>query len=224
MELYILPMPLAPDSIYWLYPQWEAVVQRLEHFFVERAVRVRGFLERWGKSPTACLYEYDPQLQDWRWEAYEAVFGQRHPAALLSEAGLPGVADPGHMVVRRAHAEGYQVIPLAGPSSITLALAASGLRGQSFAFRGYPPLPPKERRRFLQEVFQSAHHTTQILMETPGRTNRLFREILQLGPPDLLLCVAHHLTADTAFIQTRPIALWSATPLPKGPTLFLLGK
>ncbi|MCS6896248.1 MAG: SAM-dependent methyltransferase [Bacteroidia bacterium] len=223
MRLYLLPVPLSRESSYWMYDYWREIAQQIEHFFVERISRVRGLLSRVGVAPTARFYEYDARLHDWSSEAYEAVFTHRYPAGLLSEGGLPGVADPGMTLVRRAHAEGYEVIPLAGPSSITLALAASGLSGQAFTFWGYPPISKPERRRFLQKVFSQAHHMTQIIMESPARNDNLLQEIVQSAPPTLYLCVAHHLTAPTGFIRTQPVALWKPTPLPKAPTLFLLG-
>lgn len=217
-------MPLSRETPYWLYPRWGEVAREVSHFFVEKAVRVRPLLEKAGVSPSAILHEYNSQLGDWLIEAYEAVFPARLPAALLSEGGLAGVADPGMTVVRRAHAEGYMVIPLAGPSSITLSLAASGLSGQAFTFWGYVPIEKRARRRFLQQVISKAHEMTQIIMETPARSGSLLAEILELAPPTLYLCVAHNLTSTEGWIRTQPVALWQAVHLSKAPTLFLLGQ
>lgn len=224
VRLYLLPAPLSRESPYWSYPLLGEVARSVPHFFVERIARVRGWLERLGLSGAARLWEWDAQLGDWPWEAYETVFSQRWEAALLTEAGLPGVADPGATLVRRAHAEGYAVFPLAGPSSVTLALAASGLSGQAFTFWGYPPIERRARRRFLEQVFRQAQSHTQILMETPARSAALLQNLVELGPPQLFLCVAHDLTGRGQFVQTRPIAQWRPMPLPKAPTLFLLGK
>lgn len=224
MRLYLIPTPLSSEPPYWEYPLLREVMGRLHFFFVERVPRVRGYLQRLGLPPDSQLFGWDEHLGDWPWEAYQKVFSIRAEAALLSEAGLPGVADPGHTLVRRAHAEGYEVIPLAGPSSITLALAASGLSGQCFTFWGYPPIEKRKRYQFLQKVFQAATESTQILMETPGRTQALFEEILQRAPHTLLLCVAHNLTSPTGFVRTYPIPQWKGHTLPKAPTLFLLGR
>lgn len=223
VRLYLVPAPLSREAPYWEYPLLREVVQSVPHFFVERRARVRGWLERLGAKPSAQLWEWEAQRDDWPWEAYQAVFAQRQEAALLSEAGLPGVADPGATLVRRAHAEGYVVHPLAGPSSITLALAASGLSGQAFTFWGYPPLKARERRQFLERVFRQAHIHTQILMETPARSEALFAALLEQGPPQLFLCVAHDLTGKGQFVQTQPIGQWRPRSFPKAPTLFLLG-
>lgn len=217
-------MPLAREAPYWLYPRWGEVAREVEHFFVERAARARPLLEKAGVPASAYIYEYDPRIEDWALSAYESVFRHRAPAALLSESGLAGVADPGRTVVQRAHAEGYAVIPLAGPSSITLALAASGLSGQAFTFWGYPPIEKRQRRQFLQKVITAANHMTQIMMETPARSATLLNELVTTAPPDLYLCVAHHLTATEGWIRTQPVGLWQPVDLPKAPTLFLLGR
>jgi len=223
-HLYVVPFPLSrEDNRYWLYPYWYEVIREAKHIFVERAVTVRSLLEKAGLAADATFYSYDEKLRDWPWESYEVVFGRRQPAILVSEAGLPGVADPGYQVVQRAHAFDYTVIPLAGPSSITLALAASGLPGNRFTFHGYLPLERRPRRLALQAIYRAARHTTQIFMETPGRQNALLHTLLTEAPRHLLLCVAHHLTAPSGFVKTRPISQWEPLTLPKAPTLFLLG-
>ncbi len=223
-HLYILPFPLSrEDNRYWLYPYWYEVVREAKHVFVERVVAVRNLLQRAGLASDATFYLYDEKLGDWPWECYEAVFGHKLPALLLSEAGLPGVADPGYQVVQKAHAFDYIVVPLAGPSSITLALAASGLPGNRFTFHGYLPIDKRARRQALQAVYRAARHTTQIFIETPGRQEALLHTLLREAPKHLLLCVAHHLTAPSGFVKTRPVSQWEPIPLPKAPTLFLLG-
>ncbi|MCX7606755.1 MAG: SAM-dependent methyltransferase [Bacteroidia bacterium] len=224
MRLYLLPTPLTRLRPYWEYPLLGEVVREVRYFFVERLSRIRPWLEGVGLRSDAILFEWDARQGDWSWEAYEKVFRERETAALLSEAGLPGVADPGGSVVRRAHAEGYEVIPLAGPSSITLALAASGLSGQQFTFWGYPPRERRDRRRFLQSIFRRAAESTQIVMESPARNTALLQEILEEAPPSLLLCIAHHLTSPSGFVKTYPISQLRPFILPKAPTLFLLGK
>ncbi len=223
-QLYVLPWPLSrEDGLYWLYPYWYEVVRQAGHIFVERAAGVRNLLRQAGLPEGAVLHEYDEKLQDWPWESYEGVFGKRLPAVLISEAGLPGVADPGYQVVQKAHAWGYSVIPLAGPSSITLALAASGLPGNRFTFHGYLPIDKRARQRALQAIYQAARHTTQIFTETPGRQEALLHTLLASAPKHLLLCVAHHLTSPKGFVQTRPIAHWEPISLPKAPSIFLIG-
>jgi len=223
-QLYVLPFPLSrEDNLYWLYPRWYEAIRRAGHVFVEREAGVRPLLQKAGLPPEAILYSYDARLGDWPWESYEQVFGRRQPALLISEAGLPGVADPGYQVVQKAHAFEYEVIPLAGPSSLTLALAASGLPGNRFTFHGYLPIEKRPRRQALQAIYRAAHHTTQIFMETPGRQEALLHTLCTEAPKQLLLCVAHHLTSPNGFVKTRPVSQWEPLSLPKAPTLFLLG-
>lgn len=225
MQLYIIPAPLAREAPYWLYPTLSNMLLPVKHFFVEKIVRARSWLAQLGLSlEGVAFYEYQPSLQDWSEDAYLATFGARVPLGLLSEAGLAGVADPGASVVLRAHSMGYTVIPLAGPSSITLALAGSGLRGDAFTFWGYPPLERRKRRAFLQNVCAQARSHTQILMESPARNTELLQEIVSVAPAGLLLCVAHHLTSPSGFIRTQPVLAWQGHILPKAPTLFLLGR
>ncbi|MCS6790649.1 MAG: SAM-dependent methyltransferase [Bacteroidia bacterium] len=225
MQLYVIPAPLSRETPYWVYPALLPTLSPLKHFFVEKTARSRSWLAQLGLSlEGVTLYEYQAQLQDWPEEAYQATFGAGVPIGLLSEAGLAGVADPGASVVLRAHSMGYTVIPLAGPSSITLALAGSGMRGDAFTFWGYPPLDKKQRRSFLQQVCHQAKVHTQILMESPARNTSLLQELISLAPVGLLLCVAHHLTAEQGFIRTQPVSAWQGYTLPKAPTLFLLGR
>ncbi len=223
-QLYIFPTPLSrEEGFYWLYPRWQEEARRLEHFFVEKASKASHWLQRAKVSSEVRLHIYNAKLGDWPWESYEAVLGRRLPAGLLSEAGLPGVADPGYQVVQKAHALAYEIIPLAGPSSMTLALAASGLPGNRFTFHGYLPIEKRARRQSLQRLYQAAQHTTQVFMETPARQQSLLSTLLTEAPKHLLLCVAHHLTAPTGFVRTAPISQWAPIALPKAPTLFLLG-
>lgn len=225
MQLYIIPAPLTREPPYWLYSTLPTMLAHVKHFFVEKIARGRSWLAQLGLSvEEISLYEYQPPLQDWSEEAYRATFGAKVPLGLLSDSGLAGVADPGANVVLRAHSMGYTVIPLAGPSSITLALAGSGLRGDAFTFWGYPPLEKRKRRTFLQNVCAQARSHTQILMESPARNTDLLQEIVAVAPAGLLLCVAHHLTAESGFIRTQPVFAWQGHTLPKAPTLFLLGR
>ena len=145
----------------------------------------------------------------------------------MSEAGCPAVADPGALLVRRAHEKGVKVVPLVGPSSLLLALMASGLNGQSFAFHGYLPVDEEARKRRIRELeTESARHSrTQLFIETPYRNERMFEALKATCSPETRLCVARDLTTADEWIVTRRIADWkkAATPeLSKRPTVFLL--
>ena len=146
---------------------------------------------------------------------------------LVSEAGVPAVADPGALLVRRAHERGIKVVPLVGPSSILLALMASGLNGQSFAFHGYLPVDANERVKRLRELEQISRKgkQTQIFIETPYRNRTLLDALIATCAPSTLVCVAADLTLPTETIVSRAISDWKKKPTPelhKRPAIFLL--
>jgi 16S rRNA (cytidine1402-2'-O)-methyltransferase len=145
---------------------------------------------------------------------------------LMSEAGCPGVADPGAEIVAEAHRRGIKVVPLVGPSSILLALMASGFNGQSFVFHGYLPIDKVERTKRIKELEQQAlkDRQTQIFIETPFRNNHLYDDVLKNTAPQTLLCVACNLTAEDEFVKTMTIGQWKQEKidLHKKPTIFLL--
>jgi 16S rRNA (cytidine1402-2'-O)-methyltransferase len=149
-------------------------------------------------------------------------------AGLVSEAGCPAVADPGALVVRRAHERGVKVVPLVGPSSILLALMASGLNGQRFAFHGYLPVDPAERAKKLRELEQQSRkaNETQIFIETPYRNRALIEALVAGCAPSTLVAVAVDLTLESETIVSRPVSDWKkhagALDLHKRPAIFLL--
>ena len=145
---------------------------------------------------------------------------------VLSEAGCPGIADPGAVIVRLAHEKGIPVVPLVGPSSIILALMASGLNGQNFAFNGYLPIDPQERRKLLKGLEKKSRELgqTQLFMETPYRNEKLFAELVRTLRPDTLLCIGADLTLKTEWIRTMTISKWNgkAPGLHKRPAIFAI--
>ncbi|AOJ80245.1 SAM-dependent methyltransferase [Burkholderia savannae] len=148
-------------------------------------------------------------------------------AGLVSEAGCPAVADPGALLVRRAHERGVKVVPLVGPSSILLALMASGLNGQSFAFHGYLPVDAAARAKRLRELEQQSRkaNQTQIFIETPYRNHAMLDALVATCAPSTLVCVAADLTLPTETIASRSAAEWKKAPVPdlhKRPAIFLL--
>jgi len=155
------------------------------------------------------------------------LFREQVSFGLISESGMPAVADPGSEIVRLAHQHGFQVRPLVGPSSILLALAASGLNGQGFSFRGYLPIKDNELSTALKEIEKIIlkKRVTQIFIETPYRNQRLFQTILKHCHNQLLLCVAIDITGPEEKIVTKTISEWrkSKFQLSKVPTIFLLG-
>ncbi len=151
-----------------------------------------------------------------------------HPVAIVSEAGCPGVADPGAQVVAEAHQLGAPVKPLVGPSSLLLALMASGMNGQSFAFNGYLPVKAPERGQKIRFYEQRAlkEGQTQLFIETPYRNNALLADLIQHCQPSTRICIAQNIGLSEAMIQTRAAAAWKKQlpELPKAPAVFLIGQ
>jgi 16S rRNA (cytidine1402-2'-O)-methyltransferase len=147
---------------------------------------------------------------------------------LMSEAGCPGVADPGAVMVKLAHERGIQVVPLVGPSSILLAIMASGMNGQSFAFNGYIPIDKSEKKTVLKalEKLSVDKNQSQIFIETPFRNNKMLEDIVQALQPDTNLCVATDLTLPTEYIKTMKISAWkkAVVDLHNRPTIFIIHK
>ena len=159
-------------------------------------------------------------------EAMLSLFGDGQDVGLLSEAGLPAVADPGAALVALCHRHGIRVVPLVGPSSLMLALMASGLNGQSFAFRGYIPAKTEERRSAIKGLEKQSRslNQSQILIETPYRNDALLADLLRELAPETRLCVAADLTLPTQYIRTDTVAGWRKTPVTVGkrPCVFIL--
>jgi len=147
---------------------------------------------------------------------------------LMSEAGCPGIADPGAAIVKLAHEKGIQVVPLVGPSSILLAMMASGMNGQSFTFHGYLPIDKGERKSALKnlEKLSADRNQSQIFIETPYRNNKMLEDLIQSLQPNTLLCIAADITLPTEFIKTQCIADWKKTKvdLDKRPSIFIIHK
>jgi 16S rRNA (cytidine1402-2'-O)-methyltransferase len=147
---------------------------------------------------------------------------------LMSEAGCPGVADPGAVIVKLAHEKRIQVIPLVGPSSILLAMMASGMNGQSFTFNGYLPIDKGEKKSALKnlEKLSFDKNQSQIFIETPYRNNKLLEDILQALQPTTHLCIATDITLPTEYIKTLRVSDWKKTKvdLHNRPTIFIIHK
>lgn len=147
---------------------------------------------------------------------------------LMSEAGCPGVADPGAVIVRLAHEKGIQVVPLVGPSSILLAMMASGMNGQNFAFNGYLPIDKSEKKSTLKnfEKISQDRNQSQIFIETPYRNNKLFEDLVQTLQPNTQLCIATDITLPTEYIKTMRVADWKKTKvdLHNRPCIFIIHK
>ncbi|WP_128548412.1 SAM-dependent methyltransferase [Larkinella soli] len=229
--LYLIPTVLADqttDTV--LSPQVREVISRTDVYFVENVRTTRRFISslKTGRVIDELTFfdlHKDTPEADTRRQLLD-LSRENRDAGVLSEAGCPGVADPGAEAVRLAHQAGWRVAPLVGPSSILLALMASGMSGQSFAFHGYLPIDRHERAKAIRQREQDARRNrqTQIFMETPYRNNQLLADVLQSCQPDTRLCLAADLTAPTEFIRTMTVREWKNHPpdLHKKPTVFLL--
>ncbi len=228
--LYLVPALLgdsAPELV--IPPAVRERVQALEYFVAENAKSARAYLKRLGTAKPlqelsiGILDEHTPEAAV---PELAAPLRDGHDLGVLSEAGCPGVADPGAMLVLYAHRHGIRVVPLTGPSSILLALMASGLNGQSFAFHGYLPVPDAARTKALRELEQQSRRSkqTQIFIETPYRNMKLLEAILEVCAPDTLLCLAVDVTLAGEAICTQSVAKWrTGVPrLERRPCVFLL--
>jgi 16S rRNA (cytidine1402-2'-O)-methyltransferase len=228
--LYLAPVLLGDTDAASSIPAGvQARLRELRHFVAEEPKAARAFLKAIGHPGPIAALAIDKLHADAPPEALGRLLAPVRAgasAAVLSEAGAPGVADPGAALVRRAHEAGIRVIPLVGPSSILLALMASGLEGQRFAFHGYLPVPEGELKQRLNalEADSRRERRTEIFIETPFRNDRLLRAIVETCAGDTLLCVATDLTLAGEAIATRPIERWRAVraPIGKRPTVFLL--
>ncbi|WP_266367264.1 SAM-dependent methyltransferase [Tellurirhabdus rosea] len=229
--LYLLPCPLADgtaDQV--LSPQIREVVSRTDIFFAEELRTARRFISslKTGRAIDELTFfelNKDTPEADTRRQMKE-ITGPDRSVGVLSEAGCPGVADPGAVAVKIAHQLDWKVSPLVGPSSILLVLMASGMSGQSFVFHGYLPIDRHDRARILKHLEKEAiqRQQTQIFMETPYRNNALFADILAHCQADTRLCVACNVTAPDEFIRTLTVREWKSQPpdLHKKPTVFCL--
>jgi 16S rRNA (cytidine1402-2'-O)-methyltransferase len=226
--LYLFPVDLGdamnPD---WAGPGFVAALKPLRHFVVEHPKSARRFLKQLGMP----LTELDLETLDEHSGGDEAIRLARPltdgvDIGVLSEAGCPAVADPGAALVAEAHRIGARVVPMVGPSSIVLALMASGMNGQRFAFHGYLPQrsPDREHRIADIESRSAQADETEIFIEAPYRNNQLFKALLSTCHPETLICAATDLTLATESIQTRTVRAWASSPpqLDKRPTVFLL--
>jgi 16S rRNA (cytidine1402-2'-O)-methyltransferase len=233
MKLYLIPTPLGKSPQNTVLPEHVlSVIRSLDLFFVENVNTARSFLQ-WVKldqpdfKVTLLPLQRGTSPQDLH--EYIRMIKPDRSAGIMSEAGCPGVADPGASLVAFAHRFNVQVVPLVGPSSILLALMASGLNGQEFTFRGYLPREDAPRKTVLSEIRNMVRSTTQtqIFMEAPQRNNVLLQELIKTLEPTYQLCVAAEITLADEWIKTMSVERWRETKLPdlsKKPVMFLVGR
>ena len=229
-RLVLIPTPLGENDPAEVLPG--AVLETacsIRRFVVEELRTARRVLSRYGLRGHIDELEFhvlNEHTSPQEVEAMLSLFGDGQDVGLLSEAGLPAVADPGAALVALCHRHGIRVVPLVGPSSLMLALMASGLNGQSFAFRGYIPAKTEERRSAIKGLEKQSRslNQSQILIETPYRNDALLADLLRELAPETRLCVAADLTLPTQYIRTDTVAGWRKTPVTVGkrPCVFIL--
>ncbi|MEO1652781.1 MAG: SAM-dependent methyltransferase [Bacteroidota bacterium] len=229
-KLYLFPVLLAPETQdRVLSPYHQDLLKRQKIFFVENLRSARRFIS--SLKLGLVIDELQFFVLDKKTKLADIQEGldllkAGASAGVLSEAGCPGIADPGGLLVAWAHRQGIEVEPLVGPSSILLALMASGFNGQSFAFHGYLPIKEPQRTQALKELEQTSARSkqTQIFMETPYRNDQLMEKILKACRGETSLCLAVNLTAPEEWIQTKKIKDWrkKKPSLHKKPAIFLL--
>ena len=229
-KLYLIPNVLAPDTHEQVLPmQVKEALSHITYFLVEEVRTARRFISdmQTGRSiENLVFYKLDKDTSPEECAALFSQIPEGEDIGVISEAGCPGVADPGALAVAYAHKKGMEVVPLVGPSSILLALMASGFNGQSFAFHGYLPIEKDLRLKAIKNLEKEAitKRQTQLFMETPYRNNKLLEDVLNTCQGETKLCIAADVTGAAQFIKTKKIKEWKekAPDLNKRPTIFVL--
>ncbi len=232
-KLYLIPVPLGDDAdpTHVLPETVARTIDFIDHYIVENEKTARRFIKAilpTKKQPDLKLSVLNKHTASSEHLDFIKPCLEGKNVGLMSEAGCPGVADPGAVIVKLAHEKGIQVVPLVGPSSILLALMASGMNGQSFAFNGYLPIDKSDKKSALKnlEKLSQDKKQSQIFMETPYRNNKFVEDILDTLQPATHLCIAADITLPTEYIKTKTTAQWKKekVDLHNRPCIFIIHK
>lgn len=231
-KLYLIPTTLGemnPEDVLPL--TIKRSIDFIDYYIVENEKTARKFIKSVHpekKQPELKLFLLNKHTDTKEHLEFIKPLLEGKNVGLMSEAGCPGVADPGAVIVKIAHEKGIQVVPLVGPSSILLSVMASGMNGQSFAFNGYLPIDKSEKKQALKglEKLSFDKNQSQLFIETPYRNNKLLEDILQTLQPNTSLCIACDITLPTEYIKTMPVSLWKKqqVDLHNRPTIFIIHK
>ena len=229
--LYLLPVTLGETPISQVIPEFNStIINEIDTYIVESIKTARRFLKKSGVTipiEELTFFEINKRTSEHDYPTFIKPLLDGKNVGVLSDVGCPSVADPGANIVALAHEKNIKIVPLVGPSSILLALMASGFNGQGFCFNGYLPKEQKERIQKLKELERRAKNTqqTQLFMETPYRNTHVLEDILKNCFPTTRLCIAVDITLPTEKIQTKTVAGWKKTniDLNKKPCIFLMG-
>ncbi len=218
-KLYLIPITLGENSMQTIPQYVIEIIHNLDVFIVERTRTARRFISATRPSKKIddmIFFELDKRNPHQNIASFLTEIENGKSIGLMSEAGCPGVADPGALVVQMAHQKNIEVLPLVGPSSILLALMGSGMNGQKFAFHGYLPVKNNERIKVLKQLENESKkkHQTQIFIETPYRNMALIKDALEQLNPSSLFCIAADISLETEYIQTQKISEWRKTNIP----------
>ena len=231
-KLYLIPTTLGENEPLEVMPySVKTIVELLDHYIVENEKSARRFIKKITPKKTQSsliMMKLDKYAKEIETRTYLDLCEQGVSIGLLSEAGVPAVADPGASMVKLAHEKGIQVVPLVGPSSILMALMASGLNGQNFAFNGYLPIDNSERKKEIKalEKLSKEKNQSQIFIETPYLNEKMFTDLKSVLSPGTLLCIAIDISLPKEFIKTYTIAHWKrqSPDLHKRPAIFIIQK
>lgn len=229
-NLYLIPSLLGDVEPHEVLPMMvKKIIDITSHFIVENEKSARAFIKRVNPSksqPSLMLFVLNKYTDPGEYSRFLEPCRNGLPVGIISEAGVPCVADPGANIVQIAHADNIKVVPLTGPSSILLALMASGMNGQSFTFNGYLPIDTMGRKKAIRHLEAAVKKgTTQIFMETPYRNMKMLEDVLAAADDKTRLCIATDITLPTEYIKTKTVAQWrkGLPDLQKRPCIFILG-
>ncbi|MFW6225029.1 MAG: SAM-dependent methyltransferase [Bacteroidota bacterium] len=230
-KLYLIPSPLSENSEYNVLPRHIFdLISSIRYYITENIRTTRRYFKKINPEiniDDITFFVFNKHTNKSEIDAFIKPVMEGNDAGLISEAGLPGVADPGQEIVALAHRLNIQVVPIVGPSSIMLALMASGLNGQTFAFNSYLPIEKNQRKNRIKELEKCSvkNNQSQIFMETPYRNHQLLQDILAACNPETRLCLASDITGKNEFIKTKTIKEWKHKPAPdiqKKPAIFII--
>jgi 16S rRNA (cytidine1402-2'-O)-methyltransferase len=228
-EVYLIPIPIAEDGFHTLPAYISGIINRCDVFFAEDLRTARRAFRKIDPSfdIDGRVWHEIKQIETTYAPLFKEAITSNKIIGIVSESGCPGIADPGQQLVALAHEAGVSVKPVSGPSSILLAMMASGLNGQHFAFNGYLPIASQDRTKKIRNLEKKviSENCSQLFIETPYRNQQLFNSLLETLQPAIKLCVAFNLTSADEWVQTQTVAAWKKKPasLPKAPAIFIIG-
>jgi 16S rRNA (cytidine1402-2'-O)-methyltransferase len=231
-KLYLIPTTLGETEPLEVMPlSVKKVVEQIDYYIVENEKSARRFIKKIApkkQQNSLQIMLLDKYAEELETSMYLDICQQGINVGLLSEAGVPAVADPGATIVKLAHQKNIQVVPLVGPSSILMAMMSSGMNGQNFAFNGYLPIDKGDRKRAVKDLEKLSHdkNQSQIFIETPYRNEKVFADLKAALSPTTYLCIAADITLPTEYIKTMMVKDWKhqQPDLHKKPAIFIIQK